>query len=319
MYYNQHPDRLKYSKNRLAKPKLKKDNELDTFIETWQLNMQHNDYQRIEKSIHFIEENFARQPSLNEIAEYAGLSEYHFQRLFKRWAGISPKRFVQYLTAQYSGALLRTNMTLLDTSMEAGLSSTGRLHDLFVNVYAMTPDEYRREAKNLKIRYGWYSSPFGNCLAGKTDRGICWLSFHDKPDRDGIEQMQSQWKGASFVESDDAIKNEMNQMFGNEHDVTTPFMVHLKGTNLQIRVWEALLKIPQGKLISYSYLAEVVERPDAVRAVASAVGRNAVSYLVPCHRVIRQSGGLGGYRWGLTRKKAILARESLQSCWQETG
>ncbi len=278
-----------------------------------------NDYQRIEKSIHFIEENFARQPSLNEIADYTGLSEYHFQRLFKRWAGISPKRFVQYLTAQYSGTLLRTNMTLLDTSMEAGLSSTGRLHDLFVNVYAMTPDEYRHEAKNLIIRYGWFSSPFGNCLAGKTDRGICWLSFHDKPNRDGIEQLQSEWKGASLVESDDAIKNEMNRVFGKEHDVSTEFMVHLKGTNLQIRVWEALLKIPQGKLVSYSHLAKVVERPDAVRAVASAVGRNPVSYLVPCHRVIRQSGGLGGYRWGLTRKTAILARESLQNCSHETG
>ena len=281
--------------------------------------MCNNDYQRIEKSILFIEENFARQPSLNEIADYTGLSEYHFQRLFKRWAGISPKRFVQYLTAQYSGTLLRTNMTLLDTSMEAGLSSTGRLHDLFVNVYAMTPDEYRYEAKNLIIRYGWFSSPFGSCLAGKTDRGICWLSFHDKPNRDGIEQLQSEWKGASLVESDDAIKNEMNQVFGKEHDVSTEFMVHLKGTNLQIRVWEALLKIPQGKLVSYSYLAKVVERPDAVRAVASAVGRNPVSYLVPCHRVIRQSGGLGGYRWGLTRKTAILARESLQICSQETG
>lgn len=278
-----------------------------------------NDYQRIEKSIHFIEENFERQPSLNEIADYTGLSEYHFQRLFKRWAGISPKRFVQYLTAQYSGTLLRTNMTLLDTSMEAGLSSTGRLHDLFVNVYAMTPDEYRHEAKNLIIRYGWFSSPFGNCLAGKTDRGICWLSFHDKPNRDGIEQLQSEWKGAFLVESDDAIKNEMNRVFGKEHDVSTEFMVHLKGTNLQIRVWEALLKIPQGELVSYSYLAKVVERPDAVRAVASAVGRNPVSYLVPCHRVIRQSGGLGGYRWGLTRKTAILARESLQNCSQETG
>lgn len=277
-----------------------------------------NDYQRIEKSIHFIEENFARQPSLNEIAEYTGLSEYHFQRLFKRWAGISPKRFVQYLTAQYSGTLLRTNMTLLDTSMEAGLSSTGRLHDLFVNVYAMTPDEYRHEAKNLIIRYGWFQSPFGNCLAGKTDRGICWLSFHDKPNRDGIEQLQSEWKGASLVESDDAINNEMNRVFGKEHDVSAEFMVHLKGTNLQIRVWEALLKIPQGKLVSYSYLAKVVERPKAVRAVASAVGRNPVSYLVPCHRVIRQSGGLGGYRWGLTRKTAILARESLQNCSQET-
>ena len=277
-----------------------------------------NDYQRIEKSIHFIEENFARQPSLNEIADYTGLSEYHFQRLFKRWAGISPKRFVQYLTAQYSGTLLRTNMTLLDTSMEAGLSSTGRLHDLFVNVYAMTPDEYRHEAKNLIIRYGWFSSPFGNCLAGKTDRGICWLSFHDKPNRDGIEQLQSEWKGASLVKSDDAIKNEMDRVFGKEHDVSTEFMVHLKGTNLQIRVWEALLKIPQGKLVSYSYLAKVVERPNAVRAVASAVGRNPVSYLVPCHRVIRQSGGLGGYRWGLTRKTAILARESLQNYSQET-
>ena len=281
--------------------------------------MCNNDYQRIEKSILFIEENFARQPSLNEIADYTGLSEYHFQRLFRRWAGISPKRFVQYLTAQYSGTLLRTNMTLLDTSMEAGLSSTGRLHDLFVNVYAMTPDEYRHEAKNLIIRYGWFSSPFGSCLAGKTDRGICWLSFHDKPNRDGIEQLQSEWKGASLVESDDAIKNEMNQVFGKEQDVSTEFMVHLKGTNLQIRVWEALLKIPQGKLVSYSYLAKVVERPDAVRAVASAVGRNPVSYLVPCHRVIRQSGGLGGYRWGLTRKTAILARESLQICSQETG
>lgn len=275
--------------------------------------MNANDYQTIERSIEFIENHFSEQPSLKEIAAHAGLSEYHFQRLFKRWAGISPKRFVQYATAQYTGALLREDNSILEASMEGGLSSTSRLHDLFVNIYAMTPEEYRQQARSLTIHYGWSTSPFGHCLVGMTDRGVCWLSFHERPDASALDELKSQWRGAKLSEDSIRAKEVVKKVFGNKQDDTAPFMIHLKGTNLQIQVWEALLRIPPGKLVSYTNIAKTVDRSNAVRAIASAVGRNPVSYIVPCHRVIRRTGLLGGYRWGLARKKAILVWEVAQT------
>ncbi len=269
-----------------------------------------NDYQKIEQSIRFLADNFSRQPSLKEIADHIGLSEFHFQRLFKRWAGVSPKRFLQYLTAQFCGSLLRQSNSVLDTSLEAGLSSSSRLHDLMINVYAMTPLEYRNLGKNLTIKYAWHTSPFGFCLVGMTNRGLCWLSFH--PDKIGLEELQQEWRGAQFEDNEDATRIVIQQIFGDRRHSADLVTLHLKGTNLQIRVWEALLSLTTGEVLSYSQLAELVNRPLAVRAVASAIGRNSISYLIPCHRVIRKSGALGGYRWGLTRKRALLAWESAQ-------
>ena len=275
--------------------------------------MNANDYQTIERSIEFIENHFSEQPSLKEIAAHAGLSEYHFQRLFKRWAGISPKRFVQYVTAQYTGALLREDSSILKASMEGGLSSTSRLHDLFVNIYAMTPDEYRQQARSLTIHYGGGTSPFGHCLVGMTDRGVCWLSFHERPDESALGELKLQWRRANLSEDSIRTKEVVEKVFGDKQDAAAPFMIHLKGTNLQIQVWEALLRVPPGKLVSYTNIAKTVDRSNAVRAIASAVGRNPVSYIVPCHRVIRRTGVLGGYRWGLARKKAILVWEAAQT------
>ena len=270
-----------------------------------------SDYERIEKSILYLEKHFPEQPTLKEVADYAGLSEYHFQKLFKRWAGISPKRFVQYLTAQNSGALIRKSSNLLDASMGSGLSSVSRLHDLIVNVYAMTPDEYRNHGESLHIEYGRHSTPFGTCLAAITKRGLCWLSFHD--DIDGLDDLRDEWGAANLVENPENTRAVIERIFNCERQRPEEIMLQVKGTNLQIRVWEALLTIPPGQVNSYSDIAKIVDRPDAVRAVASAVGRNSVSYVIPCHRVIRRTGALGGYRWGLARKQAMLGWEFSRS------
>lgn len=267
-----------------------------------------NDYIKIEKAIRYLETNYVHQPALAEVAAHVGLSEYHFQRLFKRWAGISPKRFVQYLTAQLSGQLLRNRSDILDIAFDAGLSGSGRLHDLMVNVYAMTPKEYRDYGDSLTIEYGWHTTPFGTCLAAATDKGICWMSFHDG--EDGLAALGNQWKAANLVMNPAKTSELIRRIFETDEVADKSVMLHLKGTNLQIRVWEALLEIAPGEIVSYSQLASRVDRPNAVRAVASAVGRNAISYVIPCHRVLRKGGGIGGYRWGTSRKRAMLTWES---------
>ena len=269
-----------------------------------------NDYQKIERSIRFLEKNFSQQPSLKEVADHVGLSEFHFQRLFKRWAGVSPKRFLQILTAQFCGSLLRGSKSVLDVSLEAGLSSTSRLHDLMVSVYAMTPREYREFGRDLLIEYGWHPSPFGLCLIGMTDKGLCWLSFHS--DRTGLQDLESEWKAARFKENPNAARAAVQQIFDASEGAENSIELHVKGTNLQIRVWEALLSLDRGEVATYTQVARMADRPRAVRAVASAVGRNSISYLIPCHRAIRANGTVGKYRWGTTRKRALLAWETAQ-------
>jgi len=268
-----------------------------------------NDYERIHKSISYLDAHFSDQPSLKEIASHVGLSEHHFQKLFKRWAGISPKRFVQYLTAQYCGTLLRDSNTVLDVSLDSGLSSTSRLHDLIVNVYAMTPKQYQTYGGSLKIEYGWHTTPFGNCLAASTHKGLCWLSFHDDRD-EALAALGKEWKGAELADNAARSAAIIDFAFSGKNSGLDNIMLHIKGTNLQIRVWEALLAIPAGHVVSYSDVAKAIDHPKAVRAVASAVGRNLVAYIIPCHRVIRNTGALGGYEWGLTRKRAMLAWET---------
>lgn len=276
--------------------------------------MSTQDYQRIETAIRFLETHAVEQPSLDEIAEHIGLSPFHFQRLFKRWAGVSPKRFLQYLTVGSAKRLLQESTSILDASYEVGLSGPSRLHDLFVNVDAMTPGEYKQQGKGLAIRYAFHETPFGECLAAETGRGICFLGFITDGDRAGaIDDLQRRWQEASLIDEAEACRNSIQQIFTpTEEPAQKPVQLFLKGTNFQLKVWEALLKIPEGAVISYGDLATSLGKPNAHRAVGTAVGQNPISYLIPCHRVLRASGEIGGYHWGVPRKKAILAREAIK-------
>ena len=270
------------------------------------------DYFRIEKVIIFLKNNYQRQPSLDEIAAHIGLSPFHTQRLFKRWAGISPKRFIQYLTIGYAKTILQNSGNLLDAAYDSGLSGPGRLHDLFVTFDAVTPGEYKQKGENIFIQYGIHPCPFGSCLIGVTSRGVSWLSFFgdEGPER-SLAELTHQWAGAKISENPQATAAFIQRIFNlgvlSHHQ---PLTLFLKGTNFQIKVWEALLKLPEGGLFTYEALAASIGKPHAARAVATAIGQNPVSYLIPCHRVLRKSGIISGYRWGPVRKKAIIAWEA---------
>ena len=270
------------------------------------------DYRRIEKAIHFLEENFRRQPALEEVARQVGLSEYHFHRLFSRWAGVSPKRFLQFLTADYARRLLRESANVLDAAYETGLTGPGRLHDLIVNVYAMTPGELKGEGAGLTIRFGVHPSPFGDCLVAVTDRGICAVSFLSaERGREAREKLESRWSRATFRKSQAETKDVANRIFDpSRWKNGSPVSVIVRGTNFQVRVWEALVRIPPGCAVSYEQVASRIGEPASARPVGSAVARNPVAFLIPCHRVIRKTGDFGEYGSGSARKKAILAWEA---------
>ena len=270
------------------------------------------DYERIEKAIKFLETNFSRQPGLKEIAAHIGLSEFHFQRLFSRWVGISPKRFLQFLTKEYAKHLLEESANLLDVTYESGLSSPGRLHDLFVNCEAVTPGEYKSKGQGLTIKYGFHASPFGECLLATTDRGICGFFFVKNRDRkDPLSELRYFWQQADIVEDPDASGDLIDRIFNPSFsDTGPPLHLILNGTNFQIKVWEALIKIPFGAVVSYEDVAIQVGLPGATRAVGSAVGKNPISFIIPCHRVIRKTADFGNYGGGTARKKAILGWEA---------
>jgi AraC family transcriptional regulator of adaptative response/methylated-DNA-[protein]-cysteine methyltransferase len=271
-----------------------------------------DDYTRIEQAILYLEENFRRQPGLKEIARRVGLSEYHFHRLFTRWAGISPKRFLQFLTAEHARRLLRESANVLDAAYDTGLSGAGRLHDLIVNVYAVTPGELREEGAGIAIRYGVHPSPFGACLVAVTGRGICGLSFlSDDHGEEAIGSLRNSWPRAALRENPRETKPVADRIFDPSHwKNSSPLNVLVRGTNFQIKVWEALVRIPAGCAIPYESIAVHIGKPGAGRAVGSAVARNPVAFLIPCHRVIRKTGDFGNYRSGSPRKKAILAWEA---------
>jgi AraC family transcriptional regulator of adaptative response/methylated-DNA-[protein]-cysteine methyltransferase len=271
--------------------------------------MSANDYARIEKAILFLESNFRAQPNLTTVARHVGLSEFHFQRLFRRWSGVSPKRFVQFLTAGYARELLQQSRSVLEAALESGLSGSGRLHDLMVNVHAATPGELRRQGVGLTLRYGVHATPFGPCLVALTDKGICALAFTDG-NTEALEDLRRQWPRAALRRATDETRAIVNRVFAQDRSGRTRIDLHLPATNFQIKVWEALIRVPPGTVLSYETLAEAVGAPSAARAVASAVARNPIAYLIPCHRVIRKSGAFGKYRWGETRKQAILAWEA---------
>jgi AraC family transcriptional regulator of adaptative response/methylated-DNA-[protein]-cysteine methyltransferase len=270
------------------------------------------DYQRIEKAIQYLAENYHHQPSLDEVARSVNLSEYHFQRLFRRWAGISPKRLVEFLTLEHAKQLLEESRSVLDAAYEAGLSSPSRLHDLFVNVEAMTPGEFKAKGAGLKISYGFHPSPFGECLLAVTERGICGLGFvGDGGPSQALEDFKRRWPAAEFQENPQRTRIYVNEIFNaKKKNGTHPVKLLLMGTNFQIKVWEALLRIPPGCMVCYEDLARQLGKPSASRAVGSAVARNPISFLIPCHRAIRKMGITGDYHWGAARKKAILAWEA---------
>jgi AraC family transcriptional regulator of adaptative response/methylated-DNA-[protein]-cysteine methyltransferase len=276
--------------------------------------MSANDYQLVEQAIRYLEGNARRQPELREIAASVGLSEFHFQRLFQRWAGVSPKRFLQFQTAQEAKRVLREAGDLLDASFNAGLSGPGRLHDLIVNVEAVTPGEYKRRGAGLAISWGVHASPFGDCLLGLTPRGVCALEFL-QPETEGeaLARLRSLWENAQLVHAPQRTAPVAARIFGPHTQRQAPLAVLVKGTNFQIKVWEALLRIPAGRLATYGALAQGLGRPRAARAVGSAIAANPIAYLIPCHRVIRNTGAFGDYRWGALRKRVLLSRELAQA------
>lgn len=291
-------------------------------ISLQRLMQQSRDYARVERAIRFVEANRRRQPELTQIAASVHLSEYHFQRLFQRWAGISPKRFLQFLTKEDAKRRLRESATVLDAALESGLSGSGRLHELLVECEAVTPGEVRRGGEGLEIRYGFHPSPFGECLLASTPRGICALRFVEGvgPARRAreLESLAREWPKARWFRDPDRTGALAGRAFtgllphgqGRSGQGKGRVRLYLRGTNFQVKVWEALLAVPEGSVTTYSALARAIGRPGAARSVGSAAGRNPIALLIPCHRVLRSVGDFTGYRWGGPRKQAILAWEA---------
>lgn len=266
------------------------------------------DYDVVAQAIAYLETHFAEQPDLSAVARHVHLSESHFQRVFRRWAGISPKRFLQFLTAEHARRLLAESANILEASYAVGLSGGGRLHDLMINVHAATPGEIKNQGAGIEIRYGTHDSPFGSAFVATTSRGLCALSFvsADDPEQP-LRELGKRWTGATIINDGNATAGAARAAFGDGPDQLSLF---LKGTNFQIKVWEALLRIPAGHAVTYQDIARRIGQPTAMRAVGAAVGSNPVAFLIPCHRVLRKSGAFGDYHWGVTRKKAILGWES---------
>jgi AraC family transcriptional regulator, regulatory protein of adaptative response / methylated-DNA-[protein]-cysteine methyltransferase len=279
-------------------------------MDTQSFKQSSEDYLRIEQAILYLENHYQEQPKLEEIAASIGLSEFHFQRLFTRWAGVSPKRFLQFLTKEGAKDLLNRSENLLDTTHQVGLSSLGRLHDLFVTTEAVTPGEYKTRGEGVTIRYGIHLTPFGKCLIGLTERGIGHLGFVQTSEGDAIDDLVANWKEARMIEDHRSTAALVEPIFDLRYSARIkPLTLHLRGSNFQLKVWEALLQIPAGAATTYAGLAQRIGQPGASRAVGTAVGHNPIAVLIPCHRVIRKVGDFGNYRYGTLRKKALLARE----------
>ncbi len=274
--------------------------------------MNTSDADRVAQAIGFLDTNYRSQPSLNEVAGAVGLSPFHFQRLFKRWAGVTPKRFLQFLTLDHAKAALAEGRSVLETSWDVGLSGPGRLHDLFLAVEAVTPGEFKQRGAGLTVKYGYAESPFGRVLTGLTDRGLCGLTFTDKrDDQEALSRLKRRWPGATLVHESGAAREIARRVFGNAEGGR--LTLDLKGTNFQIKVWEALLRIPSGTLVTYGDVARAIGHPQAHRAVGTAVGANPIAYLIPCHRVIKSTGAFGNYAGGAVRKKSMIGWEAARA------
>lgn len=275
------------------------------------------DFERIASAIGYLVAHREDQPELADVADAAGLSPHHFQRLFTRWAGISPKKFLQYLTHRHAMELLAGATSVLDAALDTGLSGPGRLHDLFVNLSAASPGEFKARGRGLTFRYGFHPSPFGDCMVTVTDRGVAGVSFTEPFSRDELLPEQRQgWENAEWLEDPAASGAYLTRIFPLATETSAdpaPLPVYLRGTQFQLQVWEALLRIPAGAVVSYGQLAAHMGRPGSARAVGSACGANRVGFLIPCHRVIRDSGVITGYRWGPEKKRTILAWEAART------
>ncbi|WP_308600976.1 methylated-DNA--[protein]-cysteine S-methyltransferase [uncultured Dysgonomonas sp.] len=274
------------------------------------LNQESLDFNRIKKAIEYISENYKYQPSLDKISEHIHLSPFHFQRLFKEWAGVSPKRFLQYISIQHAKQILReTQATLFDTAFEVGLSGTSRLHDLFINIEGMTPAEYKNEGSYLTINYSFALSPFGEIIVASTPKGICHMSFAEDHE-EAIKNLISIFPKANYQNSADGIQKNAIRIFNLDWESLDKIKLHIKGSDFQLKVWQALLNIPMGQLSSYQNIANLIKSPKASRAVGNAVGQNPVAYLIPCHRIIQSTGALGDYHWGHIRKTSMIGWEA---------
>lgn len=270
------------------------------------------DFNRVADAIQYIQTNFRAQPELKEVAEKVNVSPFHFQRLFTEWAGTSPKKFLQYISVEYAKKLLLENKaSLFDAAFETGLSGTGRLHDLFVNIEGMTPGEYKNGGENLSISFSFAGSPFGDLIVASTTKGVCHMAFVQDKD-EAFQTLKTKFPNAVFIPAVDASHHNALDIFNRDWDQLNQIKLHLKGSNFQLKVWETLLKIPMGRLTTYGDISRRIQSPGASRAVGSAIGANPVAFLIPCHRVIQSSGIVGGYHWGSTRKTAMIGWEAVQ-------
>ncbi len=274
---------------------------------------QETDFYRIAEAITYIRANYKSQPGLDEVARQIHLSPFHFQRLFTDWAGVSPKKFLQYITVEHAKTMLGTaGSNLTDVAWETGLSGTARLHDLFINIEGMTPGEYKNGGENLSINYSFAQTSFGNLLVASTSKGICYMAFTDD-EPSALESLQKKFPKASYRQLLDRLQQNALLVFNDDWQKMGTIKLHLKGTAFQLKVWETLLKIPAGKLTTYGAIAEQIKNPKASRAVGSAIGHNPVAFLIPCHRVIQSTGIFGGYMWGADRKAAIIGWEAAKT------
>jgi AraC family transcriptional regulator, regulatory protein of adaptative response / methylated-DNA-[protein]-cysteine methyltransferase len=267
-------------------------------------------FSRIEEAIDYIKNNYTSQPTLDEIAAHVNLSSFHFQKMFTEWAGVSPKKFVQYITVTHAKSMLRkTQATLFDTAIDTGLSSTSRLHDLFINIEGMTPAEYKNGGEHLQIAFSFAQTIFGNIIVAATQKGICYIAFYDELQR-AIDHLKKSFPKAMYSQREIPLFEDVRSIFSNRFSSAHKLNLHLKGTDFQLKVWETLLTIPEGKLTTYGSIAQKIENLKASRAVGSAIGDNPVAFLIPCHRVIQSSGIFGQYMWGAKRKTAIIGWEA---------
>jgi O-6-methylguanine DNA methyltransferase len=272
-----------------------------------------HDYYRIAQALQYIKDNMQRQPGLEDIANSVHVSPYHFQRLFTDWAGVSPKKFLQYISIEHAKQVLKQqDATVYDAAYETGLSGTGRLHDLFVSIEGMTPGEYKNGGKHLSIQYSFHESRFGNYLIASTAAGICNLLFFEHSAAAIVQELQRLWPQAKLFEGENNYHKQVQQFFEEDFSHHQKIKLHLKGTPFQIKVWESLLRIPEGRLTTYTQIAQSIQQPAAQRAVGSAIGANPIGFIIPCHRVIKTVGNIGEYRWGAARKMAMIGWEASQ-------